>query len=412
MSTRMYRTINRDSFPPAMEITFRDENGSQTLLYDRVSWTVEGEDRGLRYGENPDQQAALYRLVNGNLTLGEVSCISPGRYLASDIEILHSGKHPGKINITDVDSALNFLRYLTERPATVIVKHNNPCGVALGETLEHSYSRAYFADRVAAFGGAVAVNRPVDLPTAEAIADSYSEVVAAPSYEEGTVELLSRRKNLRVLRIENIDRLAQFQADRVIDFSSLMDGGLIVQWSQVPDLSETTFSAPARATRKGVEATIQRVPTDAEQRDMRFGWLVEFGVTSNSVLYVKDEVTVGIGTGEQDRVGVAEIARDKAYRKYADRLAFEETGTGLYELSAEERDRFIARAESDRGGIPGGTMVSDAFFPFTDGVEIGIREGVTAIVQPGGALRDTEIIETCNRADVTMVFTGQRSFRH
>ncbi|MEE8441185.1 MAG: IMP cyclohydrolase, partial [Spirochaetia bacterium] len=125
-SSRMYRSINADGFPLNMEISFYDEHRRQTLIYEKVTWTIDGENRGLRYGENPDQQAALYRPINGNLRLGDVECISPGRSLASEIELLQAGKHPGKINVTDTDSALNILRHLSDRPATVIVKHNNP----------------------------------------------------------------------------------------------------------------------------------------------------------------------------------------------------------------------------------------------------------------------------------------------
>ena len=146
---------------------------------------------------------------------------------------------------------------------------------------------------------------------------------------------------------------------------------------------------------------------------MYFGWMVEFGVTSNSVIYVKDGVTVGIGTGEQDRVGVAEIARDKAYRKLADRLAWERYETPYREIEWEARGQEILQeVSSAHGGLEGAVMISDAFFPFRDGVDVGIREGISAVVQPGGSLRDAEVIEACNEADVTMVFTGQRSFRH
>jgi phosphoribosylaminoimidazolecarboxamide formyltransferase/IMP cyclohydrolase len=145
---------------------------------------------------------------------------------------------------------------------------------------------------------------------------------------------------------------------------------------------------------------------------MHFGWLVQFGVTSNSVIYVRDRCTVGIGTGEQDRVGVAEIARDKAYRKTADRMAWEERGVPLTELDESERAGFSSRAAAQHGGLEGSIMVSDAFFPFADGIEVGIREGVTGIIQPGGSIRDWEVIDVCNRADVTMMFTGQRNFRH
>ena len=414
MSNReIYRSINVDQFPEQMEIAFVGKSGRQTLIYEKVSWMIDGERRGLRYGENPEQQASLYRLVNGNLRIGEVETIKPGRYLTSDVELLQSGKHPGKINITDVDSALNILRHLMDSPATVIVKHNNPSGVAVAPTLAESYHKAYYADRVAAFGGAVAVNRELDLATAEQIADSYSEVVAAPEFASGVVEKLSSRKNLRIMRIGNIGRLGEYVGHQVVEFSSLIDGGVVVQWSQVPSIGSAADLVPARTERKGTVYEIARNPTDPERADMYFGWMVEFGVKSNSVLYVKDGVTVGIGTGEQDRVGVAEIARDKAYRKHADRMAWERHHTPYHDIAGSDAGREIwARTVEARGGLPGSSMISDAFFPFRDGVDVGIREGVTSIVQPGGSLRDYEVIAACNESNVTMVFTGQRTFRH
>ena len=412
-SPAAYRTMNVDRFPQRLEITFADDSARQTLYYERVTWTIEGEDRGLRYGENPDQQASLYRLVNGNLTLADVTCIEPGRYLASDVELLQSGKHPGKINITDADAALNILRYLMDSPATVIVKHNNPCGVAAADSLGESYDRAYYADRVAAFGGAVVVNRALDRATAEQIADTYSEVVVAPEFEEGAVSTLSARKNLRIMRIGNIDRLREFVGRPVVEFSSLIDGGLIAQWSQVPTVRRSADFLPARAERKDGEVAATRSPTEAELSDLLFGWMVELGVTSNSVLYVKDRTTVGIGTGEQDRVGVAQIARDKAYRKHADRIAWMRHGKAHHDIAeADEGLQIWQETVEARGGLQGAAMVSDAFFPFRDGVDVGIREGVTSVVQPGGSLRDYEVIEACNEANVAMVFTGQRSFRH
>jgi phosphoribosylaminoimidazolecarboxamide formyltransferase/IMP cyclohydrolase len=146
---------------------------------------------------------------------------------------------------------------------------------------------------------------------------------------------------------------------------------------------------------------------------MLFGWWVELGITSNSVIYVKDRVTVGIGTGQQDRVGVAEIARDKAYRKMADRICFQEHGVSFYELQDEAvRMEILGRVQEDRGGLKGSIMVSDAFFPFRDGVEVGLREGVRAVIQPGGSDRDFESIEACNEYGAAMVFTGQRCFKH
>jgi len=146
---------------------------------------------------------------------------------------------------------------------------------------------------------------------------------------------------------------------------------------------------------------------------MLFGWLVEAGVTSNSVLYVKDGVTVGIGTGEQDRVGVAQIARDKAYTKLADRLCWDGHGVPYNTLEDEVAKAAIdAEVAERKGGLPGCCMVSDAFFPFRDGIEVGLREGVKAVIQPGGSMRDFEVIEACNEFDAAMVFTGQRSFKH
>jgi len=415
-----YKTIMDDHFTPRMEISFIDGDSRQTLCYEKVSWVIDGEEKGLRYGENPGQEAALYKLVNGNLTLGDVTSIAPGRYLASDPELLQSGKHPGKTNLTDADNALNILRYLDDTPCAVIVKHNNPCGVARGRTLAEAYFRANKADRLAAFGGCIALNREVDLETAKLIVENYAEVVVAPEFAPGVMDLFAAKKNLRVMRINNMARLTSFVAQRVVDFKSLIDGGLVAQWSFVPEARTAAQLRPAECTRKdGTVHRIKRLPTPQESADLIFGWLVEAGVTSNSVLYVKDGATVGIGTGEQDRVGVAEIARDKAYRKLADWIAWEKHATPYNDLVLKFGDQgrsFMAEIDEEvkarKGGLPGCSMVSDAFFPFRDGAEVGIREGITAIVQPGGAIRDWDVIDCCNGANVAMVFTGQRSFRH
>jgi phosphoribosylaminoimidazolecarboxamide formyltransferase/IMP cyclohydrolase len=410
---KMYRTIMDDHFSPNMEISFIDGDKRQTLFYEKVAWVVDDVQKGLRYGENPGQEAALYRLINGNLVLGETETLQPGRYLASDIELLQSGKHPGKTNLTDADNSLNILRYFTDRPAVVIVKHNNPCGVARADSLEEAYIKANMADRVAAFGGCIALNKSVNKGTAEAISEQYAEVVVAPDVEEGVMDIFGKKKNLRVIRIPNISRLQTFVDERVVEFKSLIDGGLIAQWSFVPQARSKDDLRVAESEYKGKTYRVKREPTEDEYRDMLFGWMVESGVTSNSVLYVKDEVTVGIGTGEQDRVGVAEIARDKAYRKLADRYCFEELQVAYNELTDEEKKReFDQRVAKDNGGLIGATMVSDAFFPFRDGVDVGIREGITAVIQPGGSFNDYQSIEACNEADVTMVYTGQRSFKH
>lgn len=408
-----YKTIMDDHFTPKMEISFIDGVNRQTLYYEKVSWTIDGVQKGLRYGENPGQEAALYKLVNGNLALGDVKSVLPGKHLASGVELLQSGKHPGKTNITDIDGALNILRYLTARPCAIIVKHNNPCGVAVSETLADAFHKANMTDRVAAFGGAIALNREVDIETAMLIAENYAEVVAAPEFAAGVMDIFAKKKNLRVMRIADMARLQSYASERFVDFKSMIDGGVVAQWSFSPVTRKKEDFLPAQAQFKGKEYKIGRLPTDREYEDLLFGWLVEAGVTSNSVLYIKDGVTVGIGTGEQDRVGVAEISRDKAYRKLADRIAWEKHKTPYNNLT----DMTVVAAIDEevaarKGGLIGSCMVSDAFFPFRDGLDVGIREGVTAVVQPGGSERDYEVIEACNESNIAMVFTGQRSFKH
>jgi phosphoribosylaminoimidazolecarboxamide formyltransferase/IMP cyclohydrolase len=410
---KMYRTIMDDHFPPEMEISFIDKNQRQTLFYEKVAWTIDNIQKGLRYGENPGQEAALYKLVNGNLVLGETESIQPGQYLASDIELLQSGKHPGKTNLTDADNSLNILRYFTDKPAVVIVKHNNPCGVARSDTLVDAYLKANMADRVAAFGGCIAVNRAVDRAAAEAITEQYAEVVVAPDFEEGVMGIFAKKKNLRVIRINNIERLQTFVGQRCVEFKSLIDGGIIAQWSFVPAARTKADLKLAACDYKGTAYQVDRKPTEKEYNDLLFGWLVESGITSNSVVYVKDEVTVGIGTGEQDRVGVAEIARDKAYRKLADRYCFEMYHVPYNDLKDEDKKAQIdANVAEENGGLIGSAMVSDAFFPFRDGIDVGLREGVTSVIQPGGSENDYQSIEACNEFGATMVYTGQRSFKH
>lgn len=411
---KIYHTLNKDRFPSKLEISFYDDNNNrQSMLYEKVEWTIENEKKGLRYGENPCQEASFYKLVNGNITIGEVSTILPGKYLVSDINLLQSGKHPGKTNITDVDNALNILRYFHDSPCCVIVKHNNPCGAAKGNSNAEAFTKALMADRIAAFGGAVVLNRPLDMETALLLAEHYLEVVAAPSYEKGVIDVLKAKKNIRVMEIKNIEKLHNFTGERVIDFKSLIDGSLITQLSYMPLTRRKEDFLPANCTWKNREYKTLRVPTEKEYDDLLFGWLVESGITSNSVIYVKDGTTVGIGTGEQDRVGVAEIARDKAYRKTWDRLSWTKHNTPWNLLEDKvKRDEIIAETAAVNGGLKGSVMVSDAFFPFRDGVDVGLNEGVTAVVQPGGSVRDFEVIEACNEKNAAMVFTGQRSFRH
>jgi phosphoribosylaminoimidazolecarboxamide formyltransferase/IMP cyclohydrolase len=424
---KMYSTLLGDSFPMEMTISF----DGQTLVYRKKTWKIPMADgtideRGLRYGENPDQEAALYELVNGNLVLGECTFIAPGNGLISAItveDMLQVGKHPGKINLTDVDNGLNIIKYLIDRPAAVILKHNNPCGAAIGTSLADAYNRANRCDRIAAFGGAVVTSRPIDKQTAELMADNNLEVVCAPDFEEGTLAILARRKNLRVIRMAGITRLAAFEHHRFVDFKSLIDGGIIVQQSAVNSIRSASDLKPAATTYKNVTYACERQPTAREIEDMLFGWAIEHGVTSNSVIYVKDGCTTAIGAGEQDRVGVAEIAVHKAYAKYADITCFDAHGIPYVDMAAEvergKRDKtdkevIDAKVRAERAGLPGSVMISDAFFPFRDAADIGIKEGITAILQAGGSIRDFESIQACNEAkpQVAMMFTGQRSFKH
>ena len=196
--------------------------------------------------------------------MGECAFIRPGLGLVSAIseaEMIQEGKHPGKTNLTDVDNALNILKFLLEKPAAVIVKHNNPCGAAYGAALSEAYFRANRADRIAAFGGAAVFNRPLDKSTAELIARDYLEVVAAPDYEEGVVSILAGRGNLRILRVPRMDLLEKLKQTRFVDFKSLQDGGLIVQQSPVNAIQRKEDFKSAACTHQGKEFRMERPPT-------------------------------------------------------------------------------------------------------------------------------------------------------
>ncbi|HEY3275774.1 MAG TPA: hypothetical protein VGJ94_04070, partial [Syntrophorhabdaceae bacterium] len=381
-------------------------------------------ERGIRYGENPDQAASMYELVNGNILLGDVRFFDFDGGLTSRVtesDMLQVGKHPGKINLTDVDNALNILKFLDAKPACAIMKHNNPCGAAYGATPAQAFEKAFWCDRIAAFGGAVVFTKTLDLETAKAMAPYYFEVVCAPDFEGAAIDVLKKWKNLRILQIKEIERLQAFKTKRFIDFKSLMDGGLIIQESQPFKIKGREDLKPAETVYKGEAYKIDRIPTDKEYADMLFGWYIESGVSSNSALFVKDEATVAIGTGEQDRVGVVEIAVFKAYKKFMDAEVFRRYGIpyAVFRLEAEKGERKMEdlieierHTRQMKAGLVGSVVVSDGFFPFRDGVDAAIKEGVTAVIQPGGSDRDFEVIQACNEAKATMVFTGQRLFKH
>lgn len=409
-----YKDFAPDVFPVSMDIVFRDEAGrATTLSYRKVEWTVDGQKRGLRYGENPDQSAALYAPVGGNLSIADADLVLPSGDLVTTAELLQFGKHPGKTNLTDVDSALSILRYLDEQPACAIMKHNNPSGVARADSIEEAYHQAYMADRVAAFGGAVVLNRQLNRELALAIADSYCEVVAAPDYGPGALDVFAAKKNLRVMRLPGMEKLGRYAPARNLDFKTLLDGGCIVQASFASAIRKPTDLLPACTEYKGQRYQVLREPSERETQDMLFGWAVESAVTSNSVIYVKNGVTLGIGAGEQDRVGVAILARDKAYRKLEDRLCWQRHGLAWNECTDQAAmDAIASEVKERKADLPGSVMVSDAFFPFRDGIEVGLKQGVSAVVQPGGAMRDRDSIDACNEYGAAMKFTYQRSFRH
>jgi len=418
----MYTTVSKDDFPQTLTITL----GAESLVFEKRSWTLDGEEKGLRYGENPDQPAALYALKSGALSCAGIRWRGPEHGIVSrlsEAQMIQAGKHPGKTNLTDVDNGANILQYLCERPAAVILKHNNPCGAAWSDDIATALDRAFWSDRIAAFGGAVVVNRPFSRAAAEMVAANYFEVVAAPAFEEGTVEILKGRKNLRIMELPALARLQDMPQSAFLDIKSLADGGIIVQKSFVNRiLTDADFLPATASTREGVQVAA-RAPDKAELADLRFAWAVEAGVTSNSVIFARDGATLAIGTGEQDRVGCVELAVHKAHTKYADVLAFREQGISLYELKQKALtdsgmqdllEDIEARTRAARGGLIGSRLVSDGFFPFRDGVDAATAQGVSAIAQPGGSLRDAEVIMACNemQPQVAMVFTGQRSFKH
>lgn len=419
----MYATLVTDPFPESVTITL----GDKTLVYQKRHWNINNEIRGLRYGENPDQPAALYRLCQSDCDLGGIAWRSPKDAIISaldEVHMLQAGKHPGKTNLTDVDNGVNILQYLAAKPACVILKHNNPCGAAWSdESCATALDRAFWCDRIAAFGGAVVVNSPIDKTCAEIIAANYFEVIAAPAYEDGVLAILKSRKNLRILELPALADLKHLPASAYIDIKALSDGGIILQKSfQNRILTDADFLPACAKTKEGLEVCALK-PDKKELADLRFAWAVEAGVTSNSVIFAKNGATIAIGTGEQDRVGCVELAIHKAYVKYADVLSFRQYGMSLYDLKraaktsqehAEKLKKIELETADAKGGLAGSSLVSDGFFPFRDGVDAAIAQGVAAIAQPGGSIRDAEVITACNEASpqVAMVFTAQRSFKH
>lgn len=420
---KAYKTILRDPFPRELVL----EIGGQRLHFSKRTWSLPSDDgtlreEGLRYGDNPDQPAALYTWDAGLLAFGDWEA-SPAPMVSglSEEHFIQFGKHPGKTNLTDLDAGIRVLAPFSDTPCAVIIKHNNPCGVARGDTIQQAYEKAYFADRIAAMGGCIVLNRPVTRGCAEAIAAQYAEVVAAPEYEDGVVDILRARENLRVIRLPQLASLAEMLDRPVFHLSSTSDGGLLLQCAQQPRVRGPEDFQLAEHTVRGQKHVIARAPTPGELRDLYMAWHVCANVTSNAIVMVRDSVTTAIGTGEQDRVGAVRLAIEKAYTKRADQLAFSGYGLSIFDLELavsqgriprESLDEIHERVRMEKGSLAGSVMASDGFFPFRDAVDAACAQGITAFVQPGGAMRDHEVIDACNEHGAALVFTNQRVFRH
>ena len=302
-----------------------------------------------RYGENSHQKAAFY--VEDNI---QEASISSAKQL--------QGKELSYNNIADTDAALECVKQFDKDPACVIVKHANPCGVATGKTLLEAYERAFSTDPESAFGGIIAFNQELDAKTAELIVEKqFVEVIIAPSVSAEANEAVSAKKNVRLLEC------GAFSAEQPrLDYKRV-NGGLLVQDADLH-------------LHDKLEVVTKRQPTEDEMRDLLFSWKVAKFVKSNAIIYAKNAMTIGVGAGQMSRINSARIAGIKAKH---------------------------ANLE-----VPGSVMASDAFFPFRDGLDAAAEAGIAAVIQPGGSMRDEEVIAAANEANIAMVFTGTRHFRH
>ncbi len=313
----------------------------------------------LRYGENPHQKAALY-----------IPAGPHGRGIAQAQQL--QGKALSYNNYNDADAALELVSEFRDGPPTVvIVKHANPCGVASGETLLEAYEAALACDSVSAFGGIIAVNRPLDAGTAEAMAGIFTEVVAAPDASDEAKAIFAKKKNLRLLLTGDLPDAAR--------------GGLSVKTIAGGYLVQSRDNG--QVTREMLKQVTKRAPTEQELNDCLFAWIVAKHTKSNAIIYAKDGSTAGIGAGQMNRLESARIAAWKA------KDAAEKAGWAT--------PRTI-----------GSAVASDAFFPFADGLMAAVEAGATAVIQPGGSIRDDEVIAAADAAGLAMVFTGMRHFRH
>ncbi len=311
----------------------------------------------MRYGENPHQGAAFYR--DGSARPGVATAVQ------------HQGKALSYNNINDTDAAFELVSEFApeDGPAVAIIKHANPCGVARGDTVLDAYKRAFDCDRTSAFGGIIALNQPLDAATAKEIVEIFTEVVIAPGADDGARAVFAAKKNLRLLTTDGLaDPRAAGQTVRQVS------GGYLVQDR------DNGFPSDFKVVTK-------RAPTETEMVDLRFAWTVAKHVKSNAIVYAKDGATVGIGAGQMSRVDSSTIAS----------------------LKAERMAREVGLPESP---AIGSAVASDAFFPFADGLLAAAEAGAAAVIQPGGSMRDEEVIAAADEAGLAMVFTGMRHFRH
>ncbi|MGH7454642.1 MAG: bifunctional phosphoribosylaminoimidazolecarboxamide formyltransferase/IMP cyclohydrolase, partial [bacterium] len=314
----------------------------------------------LRYGENPHQRAAFYR-DNLSPDFPSVNKLRKVGGIAGASQL--QGKELSYNNIADADAAFALVRTFSE-PCAVIVKHANPCGVAIGSTLVEAYQNAKATDPVSAFGGIVGFNREVDGETAMAVAELFAEVILAPSYSAEAQRIFSGKKNLRLLA------LADFFQENMLSFEfKRVAGGVLMQEQDDREDNEQFF-----------KIVTKRQPTAKEWMALRFGWKVVRHVKSNAIVYCTADRTIGIGAGQMSRVDASLLAIEKAQR------------AGL--------------------SVQGTAMASDAFFPFPDGVETAAKAGATAVIQPGGSVRDADVIATADHYNLAMIFTGIRHFKH
>jgi len=351
---RIYRTALKEDFPQ----TLRLELGGKVFEYSKVHWTIGGENRGLRYGTNPHQKAALYRAEHSKGGMGNVEWIKWGK------------DGPSATNIEDGSHGLRIVRYFHE-PAVAVMKHLNPSGVSVGrkaESLSSVYARARDADPRAAFGSVVVLNRKVDKLTAEELLKTFVEVVYAPDYEESAITLFQAKKDVRIGRVQVPDHDSDSPDIVVLD-----DGSLILE-----DSYRTGLGSLEQL--KTLPAATKRSPSETEYRAMLHSWWVACEVRSNGVVFWKNDASVAIGTGQQDRIGTIDSCIEKAHKFGHD--------------------------------LKGSVMASDGFLPNIDNVEAVAKEGVSGIVQPGGSVEDQALVRACDQHGIAMVMTGERSFRH